>query len=98
MTLGDPISDRSGRGRPVGHGVAAIAVVLLSPWKSQVVRRGLRRARHTRWLSLLLAVMVLTTVLFGLGYTTGLVRSVGGVPGMWLHIAVALALVPLVLW
>ena len=31
---------------------------------------------------------------FGLTYATGLVRSVAGVAGMWLHVAFALALVP----
>jgi DMSO/TMAO reductase YedYZ molybdopterin-dependent catalytic subunit len=39
-----------------------------------------------------------TTIVAGLGYTTGLVRSVGGVAGMWLHIALALAVVPLATW
>ena len=87
-----------GRWVVVAHGVAAIAVVLLIPWKHRVLRAGLRRARWSRWLSLLLAVLAVTTVLFGLGYATGTVRSVAGVPGMWLHIAVALALVPLALW
>jgi hypothetical protein len=87
-----------GRWIVVAHGVAAVAVVLLIPWKSRVVRHGLRRARRSRWFSLLLAVLAGTTVLFGLGYTTGVVLSVGGVPGLWLHIAVALALVPLALW
>src|SRR4029077_21140062 len=33
-----------------------------------------------------------------LGYATGLVRSIAGRPGLWVHIAVALVLVPLVLW
>ena len=87
-----------GRWVVVGHGVAAMMVVLLIPWKSAVIRRGLRRARPSRWASLLLATLAITSVIAGIGHTTGLVRSVGGVPGMWLHIAIALALVPLVLW
>src|SRR4029077_9890608 len=33
-----------------------------------------------------------------LGYATGLVRSIAGQPGLWVHIAVALVLVPLVIW
>jgi hypothetical protein len=82
----------------IAHGVVAMAVVLLVPWKSRVVRRGLRRARRTRWLSLLLAALVIMALLAGVGYTTGLLRSVAGTLGMWLHIAVALALLPLVLW
>ena len=36
----------SGRWVVIGHGVAAMMVVLLIPWKSAVIRRGLRRARH----------------------------------------------------
>jgi DMSO/TMAO reductase YedYZ molybdopterin-dependent catalytic subunit len=82
----------------VGHGICGLAVVLLIPWKSRVVRGGLRRARLTRWLSLLLATLALFTLIAGLGYATGLVRSIAGMPGLWVHIAVALLLVPLVVW
>ncbi|MDR2984179.1 MAG: hypothetical protein LBV34_04995, partial [Nocardiopsaceae bacterium] len=82
----------------IGHGICGMAVVLLIPWKSRVVRGGLRRARATRWLSLLLAVLVLFTLIAGLGYATGLVRSIAGKPGIWVHIAVALVVVPLILW
>jgi DMSO/TMAO reductase YedYZ molybdopterin-dependent catalytic subunit len=82
----------------IGHGICGMAVVLLIPWKSRVVRAGLRRARLSRWLSLLLAVFALVSLIAGLGYATGLVRSIAGRPGLWVHIAVALALVPLLLW
>jgi DMSO/TMAO reductase YedYZ molybdopterin-dependent catalytic subunit len=82
----------------IGHGICGMAVVLLIPWKSRVVRTGLRRARLSRWLSLLLAALALITLIAGLGYASGWVRSVAGETGLWLHIAVALALVPLVVW
>jgi len=82
----------------VGHGICGMAVVLLIPWKSRVVRGGLRRARLSRWLSLLLAALALITLIAGIGYASGLARSVAGETGLWLHIAVALALVPLVVW
>jgi hypothetical protein len=82
----------------IAHGVIAFAVVLLVPWKGRVVRHGLRQARRTRWLSVLLAVLAVTALLAGFGYTTGLVRTVAGELGMWLHIAAALALLPLVIW
>ena len=88
----------SGRWVAVTHGVAGMAILLLIPWKSRVVRGGLRRARRTRWASLLLAALIVTTLIAGLGYATGLVRSVGGQLAMWIHIAVALVLVPLALW
>jgi len=94
------VATGSARGRWIvlAHGVAAVAVVLLIPWKTRVVRGGLRRARPTRTLSLLLAGLAVTALAFGFGYATGLVRSVGGLEGMWWHVAAALALVPLLLW
>jgi DMSO/TMAO reductase YedYZ molybdopterin-dependent catalytic subunit len=82
----------------IGHGICGMAVVLLIPWKSRVVRGGLRRAPLSRWLSLLLAALALFTLIAGLGYATGLMRSIAGKPGLWVHIAVALTLVPLVVW
>ncbi|MBO0811939.1 MAG: molybdopterin-dependent oxidoreductase [Microlunatus sp.] len=82
----------------VGHGICGLAVVLLIPWKSRVVRTGLRRSRLGRRLSLLLATLALVTLVAGIGYATGLLRTIAGLNGMWLHIAVAVALVPLVVW
>jgi len=82
----------------IGHGICGMAVVLLIPWKSRVVRGGLRRARLSRWVSLLLAALALFTLIAGLGSASGLVRSIAGKPGLWVHIAVALTLVPLVAW
>jgi DMSO/TMAO reductase YedYZ molybdopterin-dependent catalytic subunit len=88
----------AGRWVALAHGVAGVAVVLLVPWKTRIIRRGLRRARQSRWVSLLLAALASITLLTGLGYATGLLRSVGGTRGMWLHVAAALALAPLALW
>lgn len=88
----------SGRWIVIGHGVVGLMVVLLIPWKTVVVRRGLRRGRPSRWVSLLLALMVATTLVTGMVSVTGWVRSVGGFLTLWWHVAVALALVPLLLW
>ena len=49
-----------------GHGICGVAVVLLIPWKSRVVRGGLRRVRSSRWVSLLLAALELITLIAGL--------------------------------
>ena len=87
-----------GRWVALAHGVVGVAVVLLVPWKTRIVRRGLVRARRSRWVSLLLAALASITLLTGLGYATGLLRSVGGTRGMWLHVAAALSLTPLVVW
>lgn len=87
-----------GRWVVIAHGAAAMVIILLVPWKHRVIRRGLRRARRGRWVSLLLAVLAVVTLLAGLGYATGLVTSAGGTRVMWLHIAAGLALAPLVVW
>jgi hypothetical protein len=94
------VATGSPRGRwvVIGHGVAAVLVVLLVPWKTRVARAGLRHRRVTRWLSLALAVLTVVVLLVGFGYATGVVQSVAGLPGLWVHVAVALALIPLAVW
>jgi DMSO/TMAO reductase YedYZ molybdopterin-dependent catalytic subunit len=87
-----------GRWVVIAHGVAGMAVILLVPWKGRVIQRGLRRARRTRWASVLLAVLAITTLVTGVGYSTGLIRSIGGQYGMWVHVAAGLGLVPLLAW
>ena len=94
VAIGSP----SGRWAAIAHGIAGLVILLLIPWKSRVIRGGLRRGRGTRWASLLLAALIVVTFVAGLGYATGLVRSIAGRPGLWVHIAVALVLVPLALW
>jgi hypothetical protein len=78
----------------VAHGIGGFLLIFLIPWKTIVVRRGWRRGRPARWLSLLLTVLVLTVLLAGLLNATGLVRSVLGFEVLWWHIALALVLVP----
>ncbi len=92
------IGSAGGRWAAIAHGIAGLVILFLVPWKGRVVRTGLRRGRATRWVSLLLAVLVLITFAAGVGYATGLVGSIAGQAGLWVHIAVALVLVPLVLW
>ncbi len=88
----------AGRWIVVAHAVAGLAVLLLAPWKSRVVRRGLRRRRPGRWASSVLAALALLTVATGVGHSTGVVRTFGGQLMLWLHVAAALAIVPLAVW
>jgi DMSO/TMAO reductase YedYZ molybdopterin-dependent catalytic subunit len=94
------VATGSPRGRwvVIAHGIAAIALVLLIPWKAMVMRRGWRRGRATRWASLVLGILVSATVVAGLASATGLVTSLGGFETLWWHIALALGLVPLTLF
>jgi DMSO/TMAO reductase YedYZ molybdopterin-dependent catalytic subunit len=82
----------------VAHGVAGIVVVLLVPWKGRVVTGGMRRHRPSRWLSAALAVLTLGSLATGVVSATGLLRSLAGQEPLWVHIALALLLVPLLVW
>ena len=82
----------------LAHGLVGVTVVVLIPWKSRVVRHGIRRRRLTRWLSYLLAALALTVLASGVAYATGVIRSVGDRETLWWHVAIALGLIPLIVW
>jgi DMSO/TMAO reductase YedYZ molybdopterin-dependent catalytic subunit len=80
------------------HATTGFAILVLIPWKSVVVRRGLRRPRAGRIPSMILAVLVLASLLGGLLHSTGLLRWWGPFTAMELHVGAALAAVPLAVW
>ena len=80
------------------HATTGFVILALVPWKSVVVRRGLRRPRAGRPASLLLAALVLASLLGGLLHSTGLLRWWGPFTAMELHVGAALAAVPLAIW
>jgi DMSO/TMAO reductase YedYZ molybdopterin-dependent catalytic subunit len=91
----------TGWGRPVvvAHGLAGLAVLVLAPWKSAVVRRGLaRRSGPGRWASVAFGVLVLVAVAAGVAHATGAVTRLGPVGAMQVHVGAALAAVPLLAW
>jgi DMSO/TMAO reductase YedYZ molybdopterin-dependent catalytic subunit len=91
----------TGWGRPVvvAHGLVGLAVLVLAPWKSAIVRRGLaRRAGPGRLASVGFGVVVLVAVAAGLAHATGLLVSLGPVSAMQAHVGAALVAVPLLAW
>jgi len=82
----------------VVHALGGFAILLLLPWKSMVVRRGLDRRRPGRWASLALAALVLASIAGGLLHSTGLLRWWGAYTAMELHVGAAIAAVPLAIW
>ena len=80
------------------HAATGFGILLLLPWKSMVVRRGLRRPRVGRWASLALAALVLASLLGGLLHSTGLLRWWGPYTAMELHVGAALVAVPVAMW
>jgi DMSO/TMAO reductase YedYZ molybdopterin-dependent catalytic subunit len=77
------------------HGLAGLGVLVLSPWKSVIVRRGLRRVRPDRWASIGLAVLVVVVVGTGLAHAAGLTGPLLGVTTMQVHVGAALLALPM---
>jgi hypothetical protein len=71
------------------HGIAALAIVLLAPWKSAIARRGLRRRRNGSPLSLVLAVLVVVTIASGLAHSVFDIAAVGPLMIMQIHVGAA---------
>ncbi len=71
------------------HGIAALAIVLLVPWKSAIARRGLRRRRAGNPVSIVLAVLVVVTIASGVAHSLFGVDSVGPLAIMQIHVGAA---------
>ncbi len=81
------------------HAAAGLALVLVSPWKTAIARRGLRRRPGPRsWPSVALGMSIVVTVSTGILHSTGLARTLGAVTAMQAHVAAALASIPLFVW
>lgn len=81
----------------MSHGIVGFAIVLLSPWKSVIARRGLARDRSGKGVSIALSYAVVVALTFGLFHSTGILRSMGGITAMQVHVGAALVAFPLAL-
>jgi DMSO/TMAO reductase YedYZ molybdopterin-dependent catalytic subunit len=93
FTVGTP----AGRWVTVAHGLIALALVVLTPWKSTIMGRGLRRARPGRATSVALAVAVVLALTSGLALITGRVARLGPLTTMQIHVAAGLLAMTLTL-
>jgi hypothetical protein len=80
------------------HGIAGLGVVVLAPWKARIARRGFARRRPGFSLSIALAVFVVVAVAAGVSHSTGVLRTVGPVTAMQVHVGAALVALPLAAW
>lgn len=80
------------------HGALGLGILLLAPWKSAIAGRGLRRGRPGSWASLALSALVAVALATGVGHATGLLRTVGPVTAMQVHVGAALAALPFAVW
>jgi len=91
------LSGQPARAILVLHAAAGVAIVLLVPWKTLVARRGLHRPRPLRWASLVLALGVLVSLLFGFVHSFGH-PDIGYLTAMDFHVGAALSVMPFVVW
>ncbi len=91
------LSGRPARAVLVLHAAAGVTIVLLVPWKSLIARRGLGRRRPMRWASMVLALGVLVSLVFGFLHSAGH-PDVGNLTAMDFHVGAALCVVPFVVW
>ena len=91
------LSGQPARAILVLHAAAGIGIVLLVPWKSLVARRGIARRRPMRWASLVLALGVLVSLVFGFLHSAGH-PDVGYLTALDFHVGAALCVVPFVVW
>lgn len=91
------VGTRWGHAAAVAHGVAGVGILMLTPWKSTVVERGLRRNRAGQTASVLLGVLVVAAITTGVLHAAGF-RHAGGVLMMQLHVGSALLAFPLAVW
>lgn len=82
----------------VAHGAIGLAIVLLTPWKSVIARRGLRRRNPARDVAVTLAVLVPVALVTGVVHSTLGYRSVLSVTALQLRIGAALLTVPVLVW
>jgi DMSO/TMAO reductase YedYZ molybdopterin-dependent catalytic subunit len=80
------------------HASVAFAILVLAPWKSVIARRGLRRARPGTGASIVFAFLVAVALAAGIGHATGLLRTIGGITAMQLHVGAALGSIPVAVW
>jgi DMSO/TMAO reductase YedYZ molybdopterin-dependent catalytic subunit len=75
----------------IAHGVVGLGIVALAPWKSAIARRGLVRRRPGRWTAITFAVLIVTSIVAAVVHVTGVVRSVGTLSPLGIHVVTAVA-------
>src|ERR671919_415138 len=79
----------------IAHGVVGLGIVVLAPWKSVIVRRGLTRRRRGWVISLVFAVLVAVAIVSGILHATGILVSLGEITSLQIHVGSAILAIAL---
>jgi hypothetical protein len=79
------------------HAGAGVGIVLLVPWKSLIARRGLRRRHKLAWASMVLALGIVVSILFGVVHSAGR-PNIGYLTAMDFHVGAAVCVIPFLVW
>ncbi len=79
------------------HGAAGVGIVLLVPWKALIARRGVRRRHVMRWASMVLALGVVVSIVFGILHSAGR-PDVGYLTAIDFHVGAAVCVIPFFVW
>ena len=79
----------------VAHGIVGLGIVVLAPWKSVIVRRGLGRRRRGWLISLVFAVLVAVAIVSGILHATGILVSLGEITSLQIHVGSAILAIAL---
>lgn len=85
----------SGRWVVVAHGVVALSLLVLAPWKAAIMTRGMRRPRPGRATSLALSATVGGALVSGVLVVTGESARLGPFSPMQVHVGLGVAAVAL---
>ena len=83
----------------VTHAITGLSLLAVAPAKLRgSVRTGLKRRRASRWLSMMLGVLIFATVVLGVLHATGLWHGVGYWSALWTHVLLVALAAPLLVW
>jgi hypothetical protein len=91
------LSGQPARAVLIIHAGTGVGMVLLVPWKSLIARRGLGRRRPMRWASLVFAVGLVVSLVFGFLHSAGR-HDIGYLTAMDFHVGAAICVIPFALW
>src|SRR5207237_5542584 len=82
----------------VAHGAAGFGLLVLAPRKRIIIGRGLRRGRPGSGASVTFGALVAEALAAGVAHAAGILRTIGPVTAMQVHVAAAVGSIPFAIW